>query len=540
MSGSLPTSLAEVIARYLQEEEQLGHAPDRQQWLARYPELAEPLRTFFARHDQMRAVCRFADGETPPWQQEGVWSPESLELGGTFGDYELLEEVDRGGMGIVFRARQRSLDRLVAIKMLRAGVLADPHEVDRFLHEARAAAALEHPGIVPVHEVGEFQGLHFFCMGFIEGETLAHRMDQGPLDPAEAARKAMQIAQAIQYAHEQGVVHRDLKPANILVDQQGRTFITDFGLAKTLWESQPPTVTGQILGTPAYMAPEQTLGKPAQLGRAVDIYGLGTILYALLTGRPPYEADSAFGLLLKLRSSEPTPPRRHNPRVPGELERICLKCMEKRPPDRYASAEEVAADLQRFLCGEPIAAAPPTLATRVRRFTRHYPLLMTHLVVLLVASAIVLFNSFFVPEDPRYYLRIWAVLGVWVAASVGLQWLMTRRETETIARWAWAAADVLLLTAAIALSRPPRGPLMVGYSLLVTASALYFRVRYVGFVTTISIAAAAGLMLGLGDEPHRPVNAVLLAVALAALGLIMAGMVRHLLLLHRFYEPPER
>jgi len=270
-----------------------------------------------------------------------------------FGDYELLEEIARGGMGVVYRARQVSLDRIVAVKMMRPGVLSSEDEIRRFQAEARTAAGMQHPNIVAIHEVGEFDGLHYFSMDFVEGPSLAELVHEKALAPREAARYVQVLAEAVHYAHGKAILHRDLKPANVLVDAAGRPRITDFGLARPI-EGGGMTVTGTLLGTPAYMAPEQAAGEGAPLTPASDCYSLGAILYELLTGAPPFHAASAMATVRRVIEEAPVHPRAVDPAIPRALEAICLKCLEKDRSRRYQSAAELAADLQRFLRGDRV------------------------------------------------------------------------------------------------------------------------------------------------------------------------------------------
>ncbi len=292
-----------------------------------------------------------------------------------FGDYEIIRELARGGMGVVFEARQVSLNRKVALKMIIAGQLAHETDVKRFYTEAEAAANLDHPGIVPIFEVGQHEGQHYFSMGFVEGQSLSQRLTEGPLRPREAAALMAAVADAIEYAHQCGVIHRDLKPGNILLDQKGNPRVTDFGLAKKLEGDSGLTGSGQIMGTPSYMPPEQAGGQRGAVGPAADVYALGATLYALITGRPPFQAATAMDTVLQVLSDEPVPPRRLNPSIPRDLETICLKCLEKEPGRRYASAAALAADLRRFLAGEPIAARPVTRLERVAKWARRKPTL---------------------------------------------------------------------------------------------------------------------------------------------------------------------
>ena len=284
-----------------------------------------------------------------------------------FGEYELLNEVARGGMGVVYRARQLGLNRVVALKMILAGRLADHDDVQRFYTEAEAAGRLKHPNIVAVHEVGQVDGQHFFTMEFIEGMSLDQKLAHGPLPSKAAARYVRVLSRAVHHAHEQGIVHRDLKPSNILIDQYDEPHITDFGLAKNIRKDQGQTRTGSVLGTPSYMAPEQAQGKTNELGPLCDVYSLGAILYELLTGRPPFRAATPYDTVMQVIEHEPVPPRLLNPEIDHDVETICLKCLEKDPKLRYASADELGMDLQRYLDGESISASSFNVLDRLAR-----------------------------------------------------------------------------------------------------------------------------------------------------------------------------
>ncbi len=291
----------------------------------------------------------------------------------SFGDYELLSEIARGGMGVVYKARQTRLNRVVALKMILAGQLASDEEVRRFYSEAEAAAHLDHPGIVPIFEVGQHADQHYFSMGYVEGSSLAAKVSAGPLPPREAADLVRQVALAVQYAHENGVIHRDLKPANILLDRNGHPRVSDFGLAKRVQAGSDVTATGQILGTPSYMPPEQAAGKVSQIGPASDVYSLGAVLYCLLTGRAPFHAASRVDTILQVLAQEPVSLRQLNTNVPLDLETISLKCLHKEPLRRYGSAMELANELGRWLRNEPIHARPVPVAERVWRWSRRHP-----------------------------------------------------------------------------------------------------------------------------------------------------------------------
>jgi serine/threonine-protein kinase len=289
------------------------------------------------------------------------------------GDYEVLSVLGQGGMGVVYRARQLSLNRLVALKMIRSAEFASPEQLRRFQNEAEAVATLDHPGIVPVYEVGQHGDQRYFSMKMIEGSGLDRQLRDFAARPREAARLVAEVADAVDHAHRRGILHRDLKPANILVDAQSHPHVTDFGLAKKIEGEDGLTVSGSIMGTPAYMAPEQALGRISQITTATDVYGLGAILYAVLTGQAPFGADSVLETLDQVRQRPPEPPSRRRPGVPRDLEVVCLKCLEKDPRRRYASAADLASDLRRWINGEPISARPVGRAVRTWMWAKRNP-----------------------------------------------------------------------------------------------------------------------------------------------------------------------
>ena len=305
-----------------------------------------------------------------------------------FGDYELLEEIARGGMGVVYRARQISLDRIVAVKMLPFGQFASDQFVRRFKAEAEMAAALQHPNIVAIHEIGEHDGQHYFSMDYVEGCDLAEMVREGPMPSREAVAHLEVLARAVHYAHQRGVLHRDLKPSNVLIDGTGNPRLTDFGLAKRFeGDASLLSTTRQIVGSPNYMPPEQAELDRGPVGPASDVYSLGALLYHLITGRAPFVANSLEGAVLAVLNTEPISPRLLNPDVPRDVETICLKCLEKNSDRRYDSAEALAGDLDLCLRGEPIRARPIGVFEKLGRWCRRKPALAAAIALLALIAA---------------------------------------------------------------------------------------------------------------------------------------------------------
>ncbi|MCI0465161.1 MAG: serine/threonine protein kinase [Gemmataceae bacterium] len=377
--GVRDQKLAQLLEELTNQLRQ-GQRPRFEVFCQNHPDLAQELRELWAAVEIAEEFGKAAGApqatvDAPPPAAETLAAPSTtVDLPRVFGDYELLEMLGEGGMGVVYKARQRSLDRLVAVKMLLRGKWASVADLGRFRAEAEAAARLEHPHIVAVYQVGESDGQAFFSMQYIEGRTLASLVAEGPLPPREAARCLVPVCRAVHYAHQHGILHRDLKPANVLLDQNGQPHVTDFGLAKRVQGGASLTQSGAIVGTPSYMAPEQATGSRGVLSPASDVYSLGTILYELLTGRVPFRAASAVDTLFLVLDQEPVPPRLLNPKVDPELEIICLKCLQKPADLRYATAEQLAGDLEAYLQGEALSVRPSGLGyliSRVFRETHH-------------------------------------------------------------------------------------------------------------------------------------------------------------------------
>ena len=373
LSGPLPlTSEREIDAACLRFEAawQAGQRPRIEEYLGQTQEptrsalLAELLRLDLEyRHRNGEATAEHEytsrlEGEPGEVVRQAFAAPPGGVLPQVPG-YKVLAEIGRGGMGVVYKAWQVKADRFVALKMVLAGEMASPGEIDRFAAEARAAAGLNHPNVVTVYEVGEHAGRQYFTMELVAGGSLAGQVAHSPLPSRRAAEVIRVVAGAVHYAHQQKVIHRDLKPGNILLDEAGQPHVTDFGLAKRLDAETTRTITGTVIGTPGYLAPEQAAARGDEPTPATDVYGLGAVLYALLTGRPPFQAETLLDTLTQVMKQPPAPPRLLNPNIDRDLETVCLKCLEKEPGDRYASAAQVAEELGRYLRGEPIEARPP-------------------------------------------------------------------------------------------------------------------------------------------------------------------------------------
>jgi WD40 repeat protein len=379
LGGDPEWGLALVYGEYVARKE-LGQEPDPGEFLRRFPQ-------YSARFEQQLALHQaLGRGIGPEWgSRDG--SPSLPEVAG----YEVLAELGRGGMGVVYKARQRGLNRVVALKMILAGQLASPQDVRRFQVEATAAAELDHPHIVPIYEVGQDAGRHFFSMKLIEHGTLASELNRIRRDTRSAVGLVVAVCRAVHYAHQRGILHRDLKPANILLDAEGRPHVADFGLAKRTSGGATVTHSNAIVGTPGYIAPEQARGERGA-STAADVYSLGAILFAVLTGRPPFQAGTPLDTLLQVLEREPPTPHSLNASVNRDLETVCLKCLEKEPARRYESAAALADDLGRWLRGEPIAARAAGAPERLWRWCRRNPAavaLVASLVLIAGASSVV-------------------------------------------------------------------------------------------------------------------------------------------------------
>jgi serine/threonine-protein kinase len=396
--------LSSLLMRWDEQREQ-GRSVSIEDLCRECPELLEPLRQ---RIEDLRAINRFlvrsGDGKPKAADPYPTLAPsETPDVSPSapypaVPGYEILGELGRGGMGIVYQARHTKLQRLVALKMMKGGAEVSADDLQRFRTEAEAVARLQHPNVVQIHEVGDWEGLPFITLEYCAGGNLARKMDGTPLPPREAAQLTETLAGAIAAAHQKQIIHRDLKPHNVLLTEDGVPKITDFGLAKKLDAGKQQTHKGAIVGTPSYMAPEQAVGEPQAVGPLADVYALGAVLYECLTGRPPFNAATTLDTILQVLQVEPVSPRRLQPKVHVDLETICLKCLAKEPARRYAGARELADDLGRFLAGETIRARPVGKLKRAAKWARRRPALaallgVSLLTVLGVSAGVVWHNA---------------------------------------------------------------------------------------------------------------------------------------------------
>lgn len=479
------------------------------------------------------------DALTVTYQQRASEGPECIPR--RFGRYELLEEVGRGGMGVVYRARHVELNRVVAVKMILSGYLADSEQIRRFQQEARTAARIRHPNIVNVFDYGEAEGHHYFAMDYVSGQSLQQLLQRGLLPIEQAVQLVARVARAVAYLHQHGIIHRDLKPSNVLLDESGQAYVSDFGLAKWLAETEPRTVSGAVLGTPSYMAPEQAQGRLADISPRTDVYSLGAILYALLTGRPPFVGSNPLDILLQVLESEPPTPRQLRPEIPRDLELVCLKCLEKDPQQRYGSAAELADDLERLLRGETPSVVPHSGWQRLRRWFRREPAFALHLVALAAVAFIVQVNQWFYPAlQPNTHWAILSVLGIWAAGLLTFRWLARFPKVTGYLPACWCLLDVALLTVILWLAEDQLKPVTVAYFALIVGSGLWGQRSLIRLTTGASVLAYLWLIadyawhLDSWQQLDRPHHHLLFVVLMILTGEASAWQVARLQALSRY------
>jgi serine/threonine protein kinase len=449
--------------------------------------------------------------ENPRWAEEitECWelhrqmscskSSDSTRFLSDWDSYEILDEVDRGGMGIVYRARHKELNRIVALKIIRSGEFANGNEIARFRREAQIAAQLVHPGIVPIYEIGERNNLIYYTMAFVEGCPLLELARSPTLSIAAKVQLVYQLTQALQYAHGQGVAHRDIKPSNILIDLHGSPILIDFGLAKSTHAESDLTQTGAMLGTPSYMAPEQIQYHHDHDLRLSDIYSLGAVFYYLLVGRPPFVGPTNFDIMLQLKDRQPVRPSRLNRQVDRELDTICLRAMEKIPSERYTTAAEFGQDLERWINGSAVSSPTKSPWIRWIRWWKQEPGLVSHAVAICVVILVVLMSHLLGYSLAHLPTQL-TVLLTWLLICFPLQrWILQSKDT-TVPAILWGLIDLFCVSWLIATAGPPRSLLLVAYPLMITASALFYRTRFVILMTTACILAFL-VLTGLIEDP---------------------------------------
>ena len=577
-------ALAEQLDRY-QHLLDSGNDTQRMQFLQQHPELISYCK-------QLDALCGLAysatdarmDAANEPAEQRmplgssaaSSDSPPGETFPRPFGKFELLEEIGRGGMGVVYKARQRDLDRLVAVKMILPSRIPSGAELRRFYREAKSAGCLKSPYVIEVYELGEHDGQHYFAMPYIEGGNLADLTERQRMPADDAARLLAQVADGVQCLHEHGLVHRDLKPSNILLDPAGRPYVADFGLAKFCAGRPCDTRTGTVVGTPGYMAPEQAAGRIHEVSPASDVFSLGAILYHMLTGQPPFAAATPWETVLQVIEADPVSPRQLDRSIPYDLELICRRALEKDPTLRYSSAGAMGEDLRRFLRREAIEATAGNFWHRLRRWARNQPALAAHWIGLGVLATVVQTRYIYRSGDEMYHGRVIGTIALWAVVSLILQRLVQRSDSKEHpniveqpavedaanrsgklsasvavsksdpglraidhadwARFAWATCDVILLTLILWTIAAPVAPLLIGYPVLIAAAGMFFRVRLVTFTTTVCALACSALIWRRADLQMPIHYALLLILQLIVLGGIVAYQIRRIRILNRYFQ----
>lgn len=536
----------DILDAYLHDL-QAGRAPDRAAILSKHPDLKSMLDTL----DQLE---RLAPTKTLPPTDSAINEAPTLigprigEAGQSIGKFAIERELGRGGMGVVYLARDKELNRLVALKMILAGSMASDEYLQRFQSEVRASAQLDHEGIVRVYDSGAFNGLPYLAMQFIDGPTLGDYLRTHKPDFDWSARCLLNLARTVAYLHKHGIVHRDLKPANVLLAACGVApvpKVTDFGLAKLLEEDSITTRSGVIVGTPSYMAPEQASGNSKAVGPPADLHALGAMLYEMLTGRPPFRGDTSLDTLLQVMGNEPISPRRIKPNVPRDLEAICLKCLEKNPERRFESATQLAEALERFLKGEDVPTARLSVPQVVNRWMRRNPALASRIAILATCVFVLCVTSaisgsfYYSPTIKSVHLgHLSIIFAIWLGLSWIFQRFIRREIGLDIVPYIWAAADITILTTTLVVTDSLFSPIDIGFPLLVAASGLWLREQLVWFTASCAcfgyaIATAILLWSGPIDQVHR--NVIFLA-GLVTMGFLVTHQVQRFRALSRYYE----
>ena len=456
--------------------------------------------------------------------------------------YEILEEIGRGGMGIVYKAHQLSPDRIVALKMIRAGRFATSADVRRFAIEIDAIAKLEHEHIVPIYEIGSHHGEHFFTMQFIEGTRFDEYLSSNDFDRQDALEILVQVCDAVAFCHDRGIIHRDLKPSNVLLDERGSPKLTDFGLAKHLENESNLTRSGELMGTPGYMAPEQASPSAEDIIDAhADVYSLGAILYKILVGKPPIDVEDVpmLGAIERVCTSEIIAPKLIDRWIPRDLDTICMKCLDSQPQKRYANAGELASELRRFRDREPIEARPISRTRRLLRWSRQQPgLAVTWLMVTLFylyhlwcVYGSTKYYDLTIDRDRRFHGVATAVTIVWLLGAYCFQKLLVRTRGAHWPLFGWGTMEVALLTVLLSTGNAAKSSLSVIYFILAAASVLRFQPILVAYVTSLCLAAYAfQVWLTRNGLPHMPGESGKVTVtqwAPMGLGILSIGVIQY-------------
>ena len=458
----------------------------------------------------------------------------------SFGNYELIEEIARGGMGVVYRARHKRLNRLVAVKMILSGRFASPTEVRRFIQEVETAASLDHPNIVPVYEIGEHESQPFYSMKLVQGESLAQHSIKISKDMVSIARIMATVARAIHYAHVRGFLHRDIKPSNIMVDTDGTAYIMDFGLSINMNCNLNLSGSGAIMGTPSYMSPEQATGQKMPLTERIDIYSLGAVLYELMVGRPPFRSQTVLETLIQVMEREPSLPSQIVRGIPDDLEAICMKCLCKSPDERYQSADELACDLEKFAKGENLNLRPKGVLMKIRQWTRRSPDLAARFGGFLLFGTFVQINYYLntVPNaNSRFLVSLITIL--WGMGAYGFHLMLKREKNVESVRMLWLGSEVVLLTVILGIQNNPQSMGVVIYPLLIAASGLWYRENIVWKITGLSAIAYSALIFNFfmrNEAATLPSSANIVMGSLFITGFVVSQQVKRLWAISSYYE----
>jgi serine/threonine-protein kinase len=512
--ADLDTVLAEVLSTQ-------GEGADQtiRSLIEQFPRFASEIEECWKIHQELRS----STDATRTFSNQPSF--RGSRIGSQLGAYELLDELDRGGMGIVYRARHPQLERVVALKIIRSGELADEMEILRFRREAQAAARLVHPGIIPIYEVGQDGALLFYTMPLVEGKTLASYTTNQRLALREAVYIVHRLALAIDYAHDRGIIHRDLKPSNVLLDSNLNPIVIDFGLAKISQQEQELTGSGMV-GTPSYMAPEQLRGASREQESACDIYSLGAILYFVVTGRPPFVGSTVFDILLQVKDREPLAPSTWNRSAGHEIDAICGRAMEKDPSQRYARSADLASDLQYWLDGTPIQL--PALSWRMRwlQCWRKVPGLVSHVIAIAAVMGVVMLAHAFDVSNSNFLIKI-GLLSSWLVLCFPLQrWTLQQGLNGWSGGCVWGIADVAFTTCLIANAEPPRALLLIAYPMMIAASGLFYRTQMVIGMTLLCVVGFLVLPWWTGDDSlARQDFQAIFVIGMGVLGLTLTSMI---------------